>query len=196
MAPALVAGWLVAVGHCRDERRRRNAQARDADAGLCTAADPMGQGRESKAARGGTRPRRGASGRGMRWRRRRRRAGRDDVHDEHAEIDHVQHQPPGTEPTAVEPIMEDLIARLDEVTEEIVREPSVVLTPDAPVLAELREVVTADEYEARLRVYRDNAQSGLVYAPLNADRIASATLAQRRVDRRRQHGCLRRPVSP
>jgi hypothetical protein len=86
-------------------------------------------------------------------------------------------QPPGTEPTAVEPIVEDLIARLDEVTDEIVREPSVVLNPDAPVLAELREVVTADEYEARVRVYRENAESGLVYEPLNADRIASTTVA-------------------
>ena len=86
-------------------------------------------------------------------------------------------QPPGTDPAAVEPIVEDLLARLDEITDEIVREPSVALNPDAPVLGELREVVTADEYEARLRVYRESAESGLVYEPLNADRIASTTLA-------------------
>jgi hypothetical protein len=77
-------------------------------------------------------------------------------------------QPPGTEPAAVEPIVEDLLARDDEITAEIVRNPSVVLNPDSPILAELAEIHAPGEaYEARLRTYRENAERDLVIEPLN-----------------------------
>jgi hypothetical protein len=77
-------------------------------------------------------------------------------------------QPPGTEPVAVEPIVEDLLARDDEITAEIVRNPSVVLNPDSPILAELAEIHAPGEaYDARLRTYRENAERDLVIEPLN-----------------------------
>ena len=77
-------------------------------------------------------------------------------------------QPPGTEPAAVEPIVEELLARDDEITAEIVRNPSVVLNPDSPILAELAEIHAPGEaYEARLRTYRESAERGLVIEPLN-----------------------------
>ena len=86
-------------------------------------------------------------------------------------------QPPGTDAAAVGPIIEDLIGRLDEITDEIVRDPSVVLNTDAPVLAELAEVHAPGEaYDAMLATYRRNANSGLTLEPLNADRIATTHL--------------------
>ena len=86
-------------------------------------------------------------------------------------------QPPGTDPAAVEPIVEDLLARLDEITDEIVRDPSVVLDPDAPVLEELTEVQAPGEaYDARMRTYRENAESGFRLEPVNAARTRTTTL--------------------
>jgi hypothetical protein len=77
-------------------------------------------------------------------------------------------QPPGTDPASVEPIVRDLLARDDEITAQIVRDPSVVLDPDAPILAELAEVQAPGEaYEARLRTYRENAERGLKIEALN-----------------------------
>lgn len=86
-------------------------------------------------------------------------------------------QPPGTDLAAVKPIVEDLLARDDEITDEIVRDPSVVLDPDAPILAELAEVVMRDEYDARVRTYRENAEAGLRFEPLNAQLTATTDLS-------------------
>lgn len=86
-------------------------------------------------------------------------------------------QPAGSDPAAVQPIVEDLLDRLDEITDEIVRDPSVVLDSDAAVLAELAEVHAPGEaYDAMLATYRRNAESGLTLEPLNADRIATTHL--------------------
>jgi hypothetical protein len=86
-------------------------------------------------------------------------------------------QPPGSDPGAVGPIVEDLLHRLDVITDEIVRDPSVVLDPDAPILAELAEVHAPGEaYDARMRTYRENAESGYRLEPLNAERTATTTL--------------------
>ena len=80
-------------------------------------------------------------------------------------------QPPGTETAAVEPIVEELLDRLDVITDEIVRDPSVVLDPDAPILTELAELqAPGDAYEGRLQTYRENAEKGLTIEPLNGGR--------------------------
>jgi hypothetical protein len=86
-------------------------------------------------------------------------------------------QPPGTEPAAVEPIVEELLARDDEITAEIVRNPSVILNPDSPILAELAEIHAPGEaYDARLRTYRESAERGLVIEPLNGKPGSTTTL--------------------
>jgi hypothetical protein len=86
-------------------------------------------------------------------------------------------QPPGTNQDAVEPIVEELLARDDEITAKIVRDPSVVLDPDAPILAELAEVHAPGEaYDARLRRYRQNAERGLRIEPLNGRPGSTTTL--------------------
>jgi hypothetical protein len=87
-------------------------------------------------------------------------------------------QPPGTEPAAVEPIVEELLARDDEITDQILRDPSAALEPDSPLLEELAEVHAPGEaYEAMLRTFRRNAESGLRLEPLNAERTATTILA-------------------
>ena len=86
-------------------------------------------------------------------------------------------QPPGTEPAAVEPIVRNLLARDDEITDEIVRDPSVVLDPESPILAELAELLMPDEFDARVRTYRQNAEAGLRFEPLNAEQTATTELS-------------------
>jgi hypothetical protein len=87
-------------------------------------------------------------------------------------------QPPGTDPAEVQPYIEDLIVQLDEITDEIVRDPSVALEADAPLLAELEEIHAPGEaYDARLSTYRRNAENGLRLEPLNADHVSTSTLS-------------------
>lgn len=86
-------------------------------------------------------------------------------------------QPPGTDTAAVEPIISELLTRLDEITDKIVRDPSLVVDNDAPVLEELAEVQAPGEaYEARVRTYRRNAASGLRLEPLNAEHTRTTFL--------------------
>ena len=86
-------------------------------------------------------------------------------------------QPPGTEAAAVEPIVRDLLDRLDEITDEIIQDPTVVLDPDAPILAEFAEVHAPGEaYDARLRTYRQNADRGLIAEPLNGQRTTTTSM--------------------
>lgn len=85
-------------------------------------------------------------------------------------------QPPGSEPEAVQPIVEDLLVRKDEVTERVLRDPGQILEEDAPVRDELAEIFAPDEYDARLAVYQDNAASQTVFEPYNADHMQATTL--------------------
>lgn len=92
-------------------------------------------------------------------------------------------EPPGTESAAVEPIVVDLLARLDAVTTEIVGDPgAVVNNPDSPTLAELEEIFAPGEaYDAMLSTFRRNADAGLTLEPLNSDDVATTTLTGRLV---------------
>ena len=86
-------------------------------------------------------------------------------------------QPPGTDPAAVEPIVKDLLDRLDVITDEIIKDPTVVLDPDTPILAEFAEVHAPGEaYDARLRTHRANAERGLTVEALNGERTGTTTM--------------------
>lgn len=86
-------------------------------------------------------------------------------------------QPPGTDPEAVRPIVEDLLARLDDVVDRIVRDPSLVAQDDAPVLDELAEVHAPGEaYDARLSTYRRSAEDGIRLVPVNATLTGTTVL--------------------
>jgi hypothetical protein len=86
--------------------------------------------------------------------------------------------PPGTEPGAVEPIVLNLLARLDAVTTEIVGDPGAVVNdPNSPALAELEEIFApGDAYNARLDTYRRNAETGITSTPMNADQVVTTTV--------------------
>jgi hypothetical protein len=86
--------------------------------------------------------------------------------------------PPGTEPGAVEPIVVNLLARLDAVTTEIVGDPGAVVNdPNSPALAELEEIFApGDAYNARLDTYRRNAEAGITSTPVNADQVVTTTV--------------------
>jgi hypothetical protein len=103
-------------------------------------------------------------------------------------------EPPGTEPAAVEPIVVDLLARLDAVTTEIVGDPGAVVNdPDSPALAELREIFApGDAYNARIDTYRRNAEAGITSTPVNADQVVTTTVVGdlRTVDANSTEGSL------
>jgi hypothetical protein len=87
-------------------------------------------------------------------------------------------EPPATEPAAVEPIVVDLLTRLDAVTTEIVGDPGVAVNdPESPALAELAEIFApGDAFNARLDTYRRNAEVGITSKPVNADQVVTTTV--------------------
>lgn len=88
-------------------------------------------------------------------------------------------QPPGTDLDAVEPIIEELLVRLDEVSTEILGDPAAVVNdPESPAMAEFAEIFAEGEaYEARLSTYQSNAASGLTVEPLNATSVTTTRIA-------------------
>lgn len=85
-------------------------------------------------------------------------------------------QPPGTDPTAVRPIFEDLLAREDDILARLLTHPEQALDPDAPILDELAEILTPEEYEQRLDVVRQNAENQLVFEPLGPEPMWVTTI--------------------
>src|SRR5262245_52146591 len=63
-------------------------------------------------------------------------------------------EPPGTDPAAVQPIVVDLLGRLDRVETEIVGDPAAAINdPNSPALAELREIFAPGEaYDGRINM--------------------------------------------
>lgn len=85
-------------------------------------------------------------------------------------------QPPGTDPTAVRPIFEDLLAREDDILARLLGDPDQALDPDAPILDELAEILTAEEYEWRIDDVRQNAENQLVFEPLGPEPMWVTTI--------------------
>jgi hypothetical protein len=86
-------------------------------------------------------------------------------------------QPPATDLDAVRPIVEELLARSDEVTAEILMDPAVANDPNAPILEELAEIYTEQTYQDLVGVYRRNAETGMVFEPYNSDQMRVTSLA-------------------
>lgn len=86
-------------------------------------------------------------------------------------------EPPATDADAVRPLVEDRLARLDDVLDRIVRDPSLVLEEDAPVLEELAAIHAPGEaYDTRLSTYRENAETGRHLEPINGRRTVTTAL--------------------
>jgi len=87
-------------------------------------------------------------------------------------------QPPGTDAAAVEPIVADLLGRLDVVSTEIIGDPGAVINdPNSPALAELEEIFApGDAYDARLDTYRQNAEAGIKVVPVNASQVTTTAV--------------------
>lgn len=87
-------------------------------------------------------------------------------------------EPPATDADAVRPLVEDRLARLDGVIDRILRDPSLVLEEDAPVLEELAAVhAPGKAYDARLSTFRENAEAGRHLEPINGRRLITTMLS-------------------
>lgn len=80
-------------------------------------------------------------------------------------------QPPGDDPAAVEPYVVELLARFDEVTDQIVRDPSVVEDPESPLIEQLEAIYAPDAegMAGSLQAFRRDADAGLRSEPVNSD---------------------------
>lgn len=87
-------------------------------------------------------------------------------------------EPPGTEPVEVRVYIEDLLVRLDEVTDEIVRDPSVVLDPESELVQEFKALYApgSDGLSGGLRAFRQSAEEGTRLEPVNSDHTIETAL--------------------
>ena len=75
-------------------------------------------------------------------------------------------QPPGTSPVDVEPYIAELLVRYDEVTNEIVADPTVATDPNHPLVVEYRSLVEPGSVaEGAIQVWVDNATRGVSIRP-------------------------------
>lgn len=85
-------------------------------------------------------------------------------------------EPAGTEPGEVRPYIIGLLARYDEVTNEIVADPSVALDRDDPLIREYLDLVEpGSEAEGAIDLWVDNAALGITIRPYSDDAPAEVT---------------------
>jgi len=74
-------------------------------------------------------------------------------------------QPPGTDPEAVQPIVEDLVVELGELHDEMGQTPSLVTDPEADVADRLRALYapTSEDVDRILDAYETHAANGSHY---------------------------------
>jgi len=79
-------------------------------------------------------------------------------------------QPPGTDPDAVEPIVEDLLARYDEIVNEIMLDQSVVTDRESEIVQDYLGVFEPDSDAAAqaLDGWENDTEAGLSFAPSEA----------------------------
>lgn len=80
-------------------------------------------------------------------------------------------EPPGTDVAEVQALVEDLIVRLDDVTDQIVRDPTVVNDPDSELVDEFTALYApeAEGLDGSLNAFRQSAAEGTHLEPLNSE---------------------------
>jgi hypothetical protein len=79
-------------------------------------------------------------------------------------------QPAGTEPSDVEPYITELLARYDEVTNQIVADPSVATDRSHPLIKEyLALIEPGSDAEGAIQTWIDNAAEGITIRPYSDD---------------------------
>lgn len=85
-------------------------------------------------------------------------------------------EPPGTEPLEVQPYITDLLARYDEVTNQIVADPSVANDRNNPLIQDyLALVEPGSDAEGAIQTWVDNAAQGITIRPYSDDAPPQAT---------------------
>jgi hypothetical protein len=87
-------------------------------------------------------------------------------------------QPAGSDPAAVTPYVSDLVARLDAVTDQIVRDPTVVLAPESDLIAEFTSIYApgSDGLTGGLDAFRQSAEAGTHAEPVNGDKTRTISI--------------------
>jgi hypothetical protein len=85
-------------------------------------------------------------------------------------------EPPGTDPEAVEPYVQDLLTRYDEVTSQIVADPAIAADPNHELYAQLRELVTPDSQmiEPVVNALVHRGEQGVSQRPYNEGELPIA----------------------
>jgi hypothetical protein len=86
-------------------------------------------------------------------------------------------QPEATDPEAVRPYIEDLLARYDEVVNQIIADPSVAEATDDPLIEEYLSLFEPDSQFAHgaIEAWVSSAEAGRTIEPYTDDRPALAT---------------------
>lgn len=85
-------------------------------------------------------------------------------------------EPPGTKPGEVRPFIVDLLARYDEVTNEIVADPSVANDRENPLTQDYLAIVEPDsDAEGAIQTWIDNAAEGITIRPYDDNAPAQVT---------------------
>jgi hypothetical protein len=98
-------------------------------------------------------------------------------------------QPPGSDPDAVRPYLDDLLARYDDVVGRIVADPSVARTSNSPLVQEYLSLYEPDSDFAGglLDAWVERADAGLVTRPLDGEHAISRSRVDGEIDSRSDH---------
>jgi hypothetical protein len=94
-----------------------------------------------------------------------------DTTDPTNEITTTTAQPSGDDAAAVRPYVEELLTQLDEVTDQIIRDPTLVQDPDSPLVEQLESIYAPDAegLAGSLETFRRDAEAGTHAEPVNSD---------------------------
>jgi len=87
-------------------------------------------------------------------------------------------EPPGTDPADVRIYIAELLARLDDVTDQIVRDPAVALDPESELVEDFTALYAPDSegLNGGLSAFRQSAEQGTRLEPLNSEHTIQTAL--------------------
>jgi hypothetical protein len=85
-------------------------------------------------------------------------------------------QPPASDLAAVRPVIEELVADLDDVLAEVLVDPAQLQDPESPIHEQLAAVFTEAQLQERLTRFETNASQGIEVTPLGGEPLRVTTL--------------------